>query len=67
MDLIAAEVARTGGEPTEPQYLGSGVPEGEIDRQFVDATRLTELTGWKPKLNLAEGITEAVAWYQERN
>lgn len=66
IDLIAAEVARTGGEPVEPEYLGDGVPEGEIDRQFVDATRLTELTGWKPKLNLAEGITEAVAWYREQ-
>lgn len=66
IDLIAAEVARTGGEPVEPEYLGDGVPEGEIDRQFVDATRLTELTGWKPKLNLAEGIAEAVAWYREQ-
>lgn len=66
IDLIAAEVVRTGGEPVEPEYLGDGVPEGEIDRQFVDATRLTELTGWKPKLNLAEGITEAVAWYREQ-
>lgn len=67
IDLIAAEVARTGGDPVQPEYLGDGVPEGEIDRQFVDASRLTELTGWKPKLNLAEGITEAVAWYRRRN
>jgi CDP-glucose 4,6-dehydratase len=67
IDLIAAEVARTGGEPVEPEYLGDGVPEGEIDRQFVDATRLRELTGWEPKVSLAEGITEAVAWYSKRN
>lgn len=65
VDLIAAEVARTGGEPTDPAYLGDGVPEGEIDRQYVDATRLRELTDWQPKLTLAEGITEAVAWYRD--
>ncbi len=65
VDLIAAEVARTGGDPVNPEYLGDGVPEGEIDRQYVDATRLTDLTGWQPKVNLAEGISEAVAWYRE--
>jgi len=65
VDLITAEVARTGGTPVEPDYLGDGVPEGEIDRQFVDATRLSEMTGWEPKVGLAEGITEAVAWYRE--
>lgn len=63
--LIAAEVARTGGDPVEPEYLGDGVPEGEIDRQFVDANKLKELTGWHPRTGLAEGITEAVAWYRE--
>jgi CDP-glucose 4,6-dehydratase len=65
VDLIAAEAARTGARPVEPEYLGDGVPAGEIDRQFVDATRLTELTGWSPKVDLGEGITEAVAWYRD--
>jgi CDP-glucose 4,6-dehydratase len=64
VELIAAEVARTGGEPLEPEFLGDGVPEGEIDRQYVDASRLRELTGWRPQVELAEGIAEAVAWYR---
>ena len=64
---IASEAARQGANPAEPEYLGEGVPEGEIDRQFVDASRLTELTGWRPRLNLAEGITEAVRWYRENS
>lgn len=67
VDLIASEVARTGGEPVEPAYLGDGVPQGEIDRQFVDASKLRELTGWRPMTGLAEGIREAVDWYRERN
>lgn len=65
VDLIAAEVATAGGELVEPEYLGAGVPEGEIDRQFVDASRLTEAAGWQSKIGLAEGIAEAVAWYRE--
>jgi len=65
VDLIAAEAARTGEVPVEPEYLGEGVPEGEIDRQFVDATRLRDLSGWQPKVSLSEGIAEAVAWYSQ--
>ncbi|MDQ5894299.1 MAG: family NAD(P)-dependent oxidoreductase, partial [Actinomycetota bacterium] len=64
VNLIAAEAAREGATPVEPEYLGDGIPQGEIDRQFVDASRLTGLTGWEPKVNLAQGITEAVAWYR---
>ncbi len=65
--MIAAEAAAQGATPVEPEYLGDGVPQGEIDRQFVDASRLTELTGWRPEVELPEGIAEAVAWYSERN
>ncbi|MCB0858212.1 MAG: SDR family NAD(P)-dependent oxidoreductase [Solirubrobacterales bacterium] len=67
IELITAEVARTGVEPVEAEYLGEGVPEGEIDRQFVDASRLTELTGWRPRVDLADGISEAVGWYRSHH
>lgn len=66
VDLIADEAAREGAAPVEPQYLGDGVPAGEIDCQYVDATRLHELTGWEPQMNLGSGITEAVEWYRAR-
>lgn len=64
VDLIADEAAREGGHPVKAEYLGEGVPEGEIDRQYVDATRLSELTGWKPRTTLGAGLTEAVEWYR---
>lgn len=66
VDLIAAEVSRTGVDPVSPEYLGRGVPAGEIDRQFVDAAKLRDLTGWKPEVSLGEGIAETVAWYRSR-
>lgn len=66
VDLIAASAAATGADPVAPEYLGEGVPAGEIDRQFVDSARLRELTGWAPRVSLEEGIAEAVAWYRRR-
>jgi CDP-glucose 4,6-dehydratase len=60
VDLIAA-AADTG---IEPEYLGSGTPDGEIDRQYVDSTKLRELTAWGPRVELAEGLREALEWYR---
>lgn len=58
VDLIAADSS------VEPEYLGKGIPEGEIDRQYVDSTKLRELTGWRPKVDLAGGLNRTLAWYE---
>jgi CDP-glucose 4,6-dehydratase len=60
VDLIAS-AAGTGVEPT---YLGSGTPDGEIDRQFVDSSKLRELTGWTPRVSLADGLCSTLGWYR---
>jgi len=60
VDLIAV-VAGTG---VEPEYLGSGTPDGEIDRQYVDSTKLRELTGWRPQVELADGLGKTLDWYR---
>ena len=59
VDLIAA-AADTG---IEPEYLGTGTPDGEIDRQFVDSTKLRELTGWRPGIDLRAGLQRTLEWY----
>jgi CDP-glucose 4,6-dehydratase len=60
VDLIAA-AAETG---IEPEYLGTGTPDGEIDRQYVDSTKLRDLTGWRPQVGLADGLRETLEWYR---
>ena len=60
VDLIA-EAAGTG---VEPEYLGTGTPDGEIDRQYVDSTKLRELTGWRPQVELADGLRGTLEWYR---
>jgi CDP-glucose 4,6-dehydratase len=60
VDLIAAAA----GTGIEPEYLGSGTPDGEIDRQYVDSTKLRELTGWSPRVELADGLRRTLDWYR---
>jgi len=49
----------------EPDFQGEGNPDGEIDRQFVDSTKLRELTGWRPAVGLEDGLREALDWYRK--
>ena len=61
VELIAA-VAGTG---IEPDFRGQGNPDGEIDRQFVDSTKLRRLTGWRPEVDLEDGLRRTLEWYRE--
>jgi CDP-glucose 4,6-dehydratase len=59
---LIAEVAAAG---VEPDFRGTGVPSGEIDRQFVDSTKLRTLTGWRPEVELRDGLRQTIEWYRE--
>ena len=61
---MIGEVAGTG---VEPEIRGSGSPAGEIDRQYVDSRRLRELTGWRPQVELRDGLARTVEWYREHS
>jgi CDP-glucose 4,6-dehydratase len=43
--------------PREPVFK-------EILKQYIDATKLTEATGWKPQTTLSTGLLKTIAWYQ---
>jgi CDP-glucose 4,6-dehydratase len=58
-------VAEVAGTELELDIRGSGNPDGEIDRQFVDSTKLREATGWRPEVDLREGLTRTVEWYRD--
>jgi CDP-glucose 4,6-dehydratase len=57
-------VCRLAGTDLEPDIRGRGTPRGEIDRQWLDHTKLTELTGWRPTVGLEEGLGRTIAWYR---
>ncbi len=62
---VVALIAAAAGGGIEPDFKGDGNPDGEIDRQFVDSTKLRELTGWRPEVGLEEGLRRTLEWYRE--
>jgi len=62
---VVEAIARLAGTGVEPEVRGDGNPEGEIDRQFVDATKLRERCGWAPEVSLDRGLERTITWYRE--
>ena len=58
-------ILRLAGSEVEPEIVGSGNPEGEIDRQYVDPTKLRETLGWTPAVELEDGMRMTIDWYRE--
>jgi CDP-glucose 4,6-dehydratase len=56
-------VCELGPGEVEPDYQGSGNPSGEIDRQYLDSTRIRREIGWEPAVELREGIRRTLDWY----
>jgi CDP-glucose 4,6-dehydratase len=61
---VVARICAIAGSGVEPDFRGAGTPAGEIDRQYVDASKLRELTRWAPRVDLDEGLRRTVAWYR---
>jgi CDP-glucose 4,6-dehydratase len=62
---VVEMIAALAGTEVEPDFQGTGNPDGEIDRQFVDSAKLRELTGWEPQVRLEEGLRRTLDWYRE--
>jgi len=62
---VVALICRIAGSDVAPDVRGAGTPDGEIDRQWVDASKLRALTGWTPAVGLEEGLQRTVAWYRD--
>jgi CDP-glucose 4,6-dehydratase len=56
-------ICELGPNEVEPDYRGEGNPSGEIDRQYLDSTRIREAIGWQPKVDLREGLERTLEWY----
>lgn len=58
-------ICQLAGAGVEPDIRGTGTPAGEIDRQWVDHSKLSALTGWEPTVALQDGLRRTLAWYRE--
>ena len=61
---VVARICALAGTDVEPDIRGTGTPDGEIDRQYVDASKLRALTGWEPRVDLEEGLRRTLDWYR---
>jgi CDP-glucose 4,6-dehydratase len=61
---VVTLICRLAGSDVEPDIRGAGVPSGEIERQWVDASKLRSLTGWEPAVSLEQGLTRTIDWYR---
>jgi CDP-glucose 4,6-dehydratase len=57
-------IARLSGVDLVPVDAGAGTPAGEIDRQWLDATKIRERCGWNPAVSLEEGLARTIDWYR---
>jgi CDP-glucose 4,6-dehydratase len=61
---VVSLVCRLAGTSVRPDVRGDGTPPGEIDRQWLDSTKLRELTGWEPAVTLEDGLRRTIDWYR---
>ena len=62
---VVAKIAELSGTGVEADIRGEGNPAGEIDRQYVDPSKLRERLGWEPAVALQEGLRRTIDWYRE--
>jgi CDP-glucose 4,6-dehydratase len=61
---VVALIARLAGTGMDPEIRGDGSPPGEIDRQYVDPTKIRQVVGWTPRFELEEGLRRTIEWYR---
>jgi CDP-glucose 4,6-dehydratase len=57
-------ICRLAGTDVRPDVRGGGKPSREIDRQWVEFSKLRELTGWSPQVTIEEGLARTIDWYR---
>jgi CDP-glucose 4,6-dehydratase len=62
---VLETIADVSGAGSEPEFHGTGNPANEIDRQFVDSAKLRGLTGWRPEIDLRDGLARTLEWYRQ--
>jgi CDP-glucose 4,6-dehydratase len=61
---IVSRLVAVSGREVEPDIQGEGTPHGEIDRQFLDSSRIRDELGWEPRWELDDGLRETWTWYE---
>jgi CDP-glucose 4,6-dehydratase len=63
---IVDTLGRVAGAPLDVTYDPRNATPGEIPRQYVDITKIRRVCGWRPRVDLEEGLRRTLAWYAAR-
>jgi CDP-glucose 4,6-dehydratase len=62
LDVVRRLIAIAGVD-VEPVIRGTGVPHGEIDRQYLDSAAIQRELGWVPRWDFDDGLRATWDWY----
>jgi NAD dependent epimerase/dehydratase len=66
-DVVGLIAEATGcNKPIQSEAMRMRPEKSEVRELLADASRLTAATGWKPRIDLREGLARTAAWWVER-
>jgi CDP-glucose 4,6-dehydratase len=63
---VVETLERVAGRPLNATYEAGRTTPGEIDRQYVDISKIERICGWRPAVDLEEGLRRTLDWYAAR-
>jgi UDP-glucuronate 4-epimerase len=63
VNAMLEAVGRVTGSPVQPRY--GPAAQGDVRSTWADSTKAERLLGYRPRVNLEEGIAAQVAWARE--
>lgn len=64
LEVVEMILRLAGRSDLPPDIRGKGNPAGEIDRQWLDTTKVHERLGWQPRIALEEGLRRTLVWHK---
>ena len=60
---VVTRLIEIAGLDVEPDVRGQGTPHGEIHRQWLDCSAISEELGWAPEWDMRRGLQATFEWY----
>lgn len=65
LDLVNLIVTLSDRKDLEPEVLGKGRMEAEIDKQYLCCDKAREMLGWQGRYDIETGLRETITWYTD--
>jgi CDP-glucose 4,6-dehydratase len=62
---VVGRLIEIAGLEVEPDVRGQGTPHGELSRQWLDCSAISQELGWTPAWDLQRGLEATYRWYAQ--